>query len=49
MGKADGLAVGFIAYPIVKLFAGQGREVKWLMYGMAVMLVAYFLFVRLGA
>jgi AGZA family xanthine/uracil permease-like MFS transporter len=45
---ADGLAVGFIAYPIVKLCAGQGREVKWLMYGMAVVLVAYFLFVRLG-
>jgi AGZA family xanthine/uracil permease-like MFS transporter len=39
---ADGLALGFIAYPIVKLLAGQGRDVKWLMYVMAVVLVAYF-------
>jgi AGZA family xanthine/uracil permease-like MFS transporter len=43
---ADGLALGFIAYPIVKLFAGQGRNVKPLMYVMAVVLVAYFVFVR---
>jgi len=44
---ADGLALGFIAYPIIKLVAGQGREVKWLMYVMAVVLVAYFLLVRM--
>lgn len=44
---ADGLALGFIAYPIVKLFAGQGRDVKWLMYVMAVVLLAYFVFVRI--
>jgi AGZA family xanthine/uracil permease-like MFS transporter len=43
---ADGLALGFIAYPIIKLLAGQGRDVKWLMYIMAGVLVAYFLFVR---
>ena len=43
---ADGLALGFIAYPLVKLFSGQGRDVKWLMYVMAVVLVAYFVFVR---
>ncbi|MBN2580491.1 MAG: NCS2 family permease [Pirellulales bacterium] len=42
---ADGLALGFIAYPIVKLLAGQGREVKWLMYVMALVLVAYFVLV----
>jgi adenine/guanine/hypoxanthine permease len=44
---ADGLALGFIAYPIVKLTAGQGRDVKWLMYVMAVVLLAYFVFVRM--
>ena len=44
---ADGLALGFIAYPIVKLCAGQGRDVKWLMYVMALVLVAYFVFVRM--
>ena len=42
---ADGLALGFIAYPIIKLLAGQGRDVKWLMYVMAVVLVAYFVLV----
>ena len=44
---ADGLALGFIAYPIIKLSAGQGRDVKWLMYVMAVVLVAYFLLLRM--
>ena len=42
----DGLALGFISYPIVKLLAGQGRDVRWLMYVMAVVLVAYFVMVR---
>jgi len=42
----DGLALGFISYPIVKLIAGQGRSVKWLMYVMAVVLVLYFAAVR---
>lgn len=42
----DGLALGFISYPVVKLLAGQGRGVKWLMYVMAVVLVAYFVRVR---
>ena len=41
-----GLALGFIAYPLVKLLAGQGREVKWLMYIMAVVLIVYFVTVR---
>jgi AGZA family xanthine/uracil permease-like MFS transporter len=43
---ADGLALGFISYPIVKLIAGQRRDVKWLMYVIAGVLVAYFVFVR---
>lgn len=43
---ADGLALGFIAYPLVKLLSGQGRDVKWLMYVMAVVLVAYFALVK---
>lgn len=46
---ADGLALGFIAYPIIKLLSGQGREVKWLMYVMAAILIAYFVFVRMPA
>ena len=46
---ADGLALGFIAYPIVKLLAGEGREVRWLMYLLAAVLLAYFIFVRVQA
>ena len=46
---ADGLALGFVAYPIVKLLAGQGRDVKWLMYLVAVVLAAFFIFVRSAA
>ncbi len=46
---ADGLALGFIAYPIVKLLAGQGRDVKWLMYVIAAVLAAYFILVRPAA
>ncbi len=43
----DGLALGFIAYPVIKLIAGQGRDVKWPMYLLALVLVAYFVFVRM--
>lgn len=42
----DGLALGFVSYPLVKLLAGQGRRVHWLMYPMAVVLVAYLVLVR---
>ena len=44
---ADGLALGFISYPIIKFLAGQGRTVHWHMYAMAAVLIAYFLFVRM--
>jgi AGZA family xanthine/uracil permease-like MFS transporter len=43
---ADGLALGFISYPIIKLFSGRGRELGWLTYILAVVLVWYFIFVR---
>ena len=43
---ADGLALGFISYPLVKLLGGRGREVGWLSYVMAACLLAYFVFVR---
>ena len=45
---ADGLALGFISYPIIKLFSGKGRDIGWLTYVLALVLVAYFLFVRSG-
>ena len=41
---SDGLALGFISYPIIKLFSGKGKEVKWLMYVLAFILIGYFVF-----
>ena len=32
---ANGLALGFISYPIIKVLAGRGREVSWLTYALA--------------
>jgi len=43
---ADGLALGFISYPLIKLFSGRGREANWLTYVVAAVLVVYFGFVR---
>ena len=43
---ADGLALGFISYPIIKCCSGRGREVGWLTYLLAAVLIAYFVFVR---
>jgi AGZA family xanthine/uracil permease-like MFS transporter len=43
---ADGLALGFISYPLIKLFSGRGREVGWLPGMLAAILVVYFTFVR---
>ncbi|HEY8240446.1 MAG TPA: NCS2 family permease [Kiritimatiellia bacterium] len=43
---ADGLALGFIAYPVLKFLTGRGREAGWLLYLLAAVLAAYFLIVR---
>jgi len=43
---ADGLALGFISHPIIKAFSGRAREISWLTYLLAVVLVLYFVFVR---
>jgi len=42
----DGLALGFVAYALVKLLSGKGRQVGWIMYSLAAVLVLYFIFVR---
>ncbi|MDY6826307.1 MAG: NCS2 family permease [Bacillota bacterium] len=39
---ADGIAFGFIAYPIVKLVAGKGKEIHWLIYLLAVVALIHF-------
>jgi len=43
---ADGLALGLIAYPIIKVAAGQRRDVRGLMVLLALVMIAYFVFVR---
>ena len=43
---SDGIALGFIVYPFGKLLAGRAREVSWLTWLLAVLLLAYFLFLR---
>jgi adenine/guanine/hypoxanthine permease len=43
---ADGLALGFISYAIIKPCSGRGREISWLTYALAIVLVLYFVFVR---
>jgi AGZA family xanthine/uracil permease-like MFS transporter len=43
---ADGLALGFISYAIIKALSGRSREISWLTYVLAIVLVLYFVFVR---
>ena len=42
----DGLALGFIAYPVIKLLSGRGLRIGWIMYLLAAALLCYFIFVR---
>jgi AGZA family xanthine/uracil permease-like MFS transporter len=45
---ADGLALGFISYPVLKLLTGRGRQIGQMSYGIAALLIIYFVFVRAG-
>ncbi len=38
---ATGLAFGFILYPVLKLMAGRGREVSWLVYVLGAVFLAW--------
>jgi len=46
---ADGLALGFIAYPLLKLLGGKVREVRAVSWLVAAALLCYFVFLRQGA
>lgn len=39
---ADGIAFGFIAFPLVKVVAGKTKEVHWLLYVLAVISLIHF-------
>jgi AGZA family xanthine/uracil permease-like MFS transporter len=43
---ADGLALGFVAYPLVKVLGGRVRDVRWMSWLVAVLLLGYFVLVR---
>ncbi|MBN2507264.1 MAG: NCS2 family permease [Verrucomicrobia bacterium] len=43
----DGLALGFMAYPAVKLLSGRARDVNAISLSLGVVLLLYFLFVRM--
>ncbi len=42
----DGLAVGFISYPVIKYLSGKGKEISWLMYVLSLILIIYFVVFR---
>ncbi|MCX7679848.1 MAG: NCS2 family permease [Spirochaetes bacterium] len=41
---ADGLAFGFISYPILKIFTGRVKEVHWMMHALAVIFILRYAF-----
>jgi AGZA family xanthine/uracil permease-like MFS transporter len=45
---ADGLALGFISFPLIKLLAGRGREVSPLVYLLAVLFVLRYAYLGGG-
>ncbi len=42
----DGLALGFVAYPLIKLLAGRTREISWPLAILSGALLLYFLLIR---
>ncbi|HHW27785.1 MAG TPA: NCS2 family permease, partial [Firmicutes bacterium] len=38
---SDGIAAGFVVYPIIKLATGRGKEVHWLVYVLGVLSVVH--------
>jgi AGZA family xanthine/uracil permease-like MFS transporter len=46
---ADGLALGLISYPIIKIASGRSRDVRWPMVALAALLLLYYVFVRAQA
>lgn len=41
---ADGLAFGFISYPILKIFTGRMKEVHWMMYALGLIFILRYAF-----
>ncbi len=43
---SDGLALGFIAYPLIKVLGGRARELRWPMVVTPAVMLAYVLVLR---
>ena len=43
---ATGIAIGFIFYPITMILSGKRKEVHPIMYGLWVIFVLYFIFIK---
>lgn len=41
---ANGVSAGLVVYPLLKLISGRGREVHWIVYLLAVLVVLRFIF-----
>lgn len=41
---ANGVSAGLVLYPLLKLITGRGREVHWIVYVLAVLVLARFVF-----
>ncbi len=43
---ADGLALGFISYAIIKILAGKGRKVSCLIYLVAIIFILRYVLIK---
>lgn len=41
---ANGISAGLVMYPLLKLISGRGREVHWIIYVLAVLVIVRFMF-----
>ncbi|MBP2649862.1 MAG: adeQ 1 [Firmicutes bacterium] len=45
---ANGVSAGLVFYPLLKLVSGRGRDVHWIVYVLAVLVIARYIFLAEG-
>jgi AGZA family xanthine/uracil permease-like MFS transporter len=43
---ANGLAIGFVSYTLIRLFSGRYRDISWLVYALTTIFIARFFYLR---
>ena len=43
---ANGISAGLVAYPLMKLVCGRHKEVHWIVYVLAVLVIARYIFLN---